>query len=293
LRGAVDGVKDQVSRELGVALKELLDQKMTERLMSENVKPENVKKELKDYLQIAARIGLDPNEYLKTWSKTYIDQGLFAYDEPEKLSLLNKQLSEKDKQEEEQDKPEEETEDYVIAALRAAYMAKIFGNWRASLRADYKIRKIKNKMIKLGIYYQELNEKVQKEAELIAVTKIMEMLNEAFLERATLYRLAGPAYKMIETKILSLIKNAKRLHMDITEYDFNALRDKANVTVFDIAKRELHLTLISLSVKETRAMRDKKQKLVALLRRLKEESHIMDDIGASEEVLRDKIKLSI
>lgn len=299
LQGTVDFVRDDVSRELRLALKELMDEKNTERLIGERVDPESAKKELKSYLQIASRIGFDVREYLQSWGKSYIDQGLFPYLPPEDDPVLSGQTAgQQSGQEKKEDlnlahEPEEKTEDYLIAALRAAYLrAALGGGWRASLSAQFKIRQLKNKMIKLGIYFEELNEKVQREAELIASTKIIEMLHEALVERATLYKLAGPAWRMIDTKITSLLKNAKTLNMDITEYDFDLLRDKANQLVFDVAKRELHLTMVSLSVQDTPLMRDKKNKLVMLLKRLKEESKISEDIGLADNDLVDRIKLS-
>jgi hypothetical protein len=301
LQGTVNNVRDDVARELRLALKELMDEKNTERLVGEKVDPESVKKELKSYLQIASRIGFDVKEYLQSWGKTYIDQGLFAFEAPQDAAALAGQMAQQKNSENNNEQenlelaaePEEKTEDYLIAALRAAYLrSALGGGWRASLAAKFKIRQLKNKMVKLGIYYEELNEKVQREAELIASTKIIEMLHEALVERATLYKLAGPAWKMIDAKITSLMKNATALNMDITEYDFNLLRDKANELVFDVAKRELHLTMVSLTVRDSAFMRDKKKKLIMLLKRLKDESDIKEEIGLADNDMVDRIKLS-
>ncbi len=294
LQGTVDHIQDELSRELRLALKDLMDQAMTKRLVAKSVDPEEVKQELKDFLQFAARIGFNTKEYLQTWSKSFINEGLFPFEEPDKPSIMGQNMSGKqDQQNEEPEQPEEITEDYLIASLRAGYMRiALGGGWRSSLFAQYKIRQVKNKMIKLGIYYDELNEKIKKEAELIAAAKIMEMLKEALLERGTLYKLAGPAYKMIDAKITGLMRNAEKLKMNISEYDFNNLRDNANQIVFDISKRELHLTMVSLNVQETPPMRDKKNKLVILLSRLKAESNIQEEIGFSNDQLKDKIRIS-
>lgn len=300
LQGSVTKAGSEVAGELRIVLKEMLDQKMTERLVSEKVSPEEVKKELADYLTIAKRIGFNATEYLhKSWKKTYIDEGLFAFTPPAKDSLINPQMSNNHQQEQEKEAAEyvpekEQTEEFYLASLRAAYMSKALGHgWRSSLRAGYKIRKVKNNMIKLGIYYDELNEKIKKEAELIAVAKIMEMINESFLERGTLYKLSGPAHQLNETKILSLMKNAAKLGLELGAYELKILQDKANLQIFGVAKRELRLTMVSLSVKNSPALKEKKDKLVKLLKRLKEESDITEDIGLSEEEIRDKLELSI
>ena len=147
-------------------------------------------------------------------------------------------------------------------------------------------------MIKLGIFSEDVNNKVKKQSELIAGSKIMQMLRETFMERATLYRLSGAAYKLVETKLTGLMKNAKKLNMEISEYEFNLIRDRANEIVFEASKRELKLTLISLSVKETMPMLDKKRKLIQLMKRIKEEANIQDSLGINENDMTDRVKVS-
>ena len=146
-------------------------------------------------------------------------------------------------------------------------------------------------MIKLGIFSNDINDKVRKESLLIAGMKIMEMLREAFMERGTLYRLSGPAYKLNEAKLTGLMRNAKKLGMDLTEYEYNLIRDRANEAVFEAAKRELKLTNVALAVKATPIMRDKKKKLIQLMERIKKESNIQDDLGLSENELTDRVKI--
>ena len=119
----------------------------------------------------------------------------------------------------------------------------------------------------------------------------MEMLKEAFMERGTLYKLSGPAFRLVETKIVGLLRNAEKLGMELGEYEVNLIRDRANQAVFDVAKRELHLAVLSLAVKETPPMREKKKKLIMLLKRIKEESNVVDDLDLPESELTDRVKL--
>ena len=62
--------------------------------------------------------------------------------------------------------------------------------------------------------------------------------------------------------------------------------------VFDVSKRELKLAFVSLKVQESKHMRYKKNKLLSLLRRIKEESNIMEDFGFYEDELTDKLTIS-
>jgi hypothetical protein len=295
LQGTANAAAEEVCRDVRIALQEIMNQKMTERLVSTTVDPEMARKELKGLLQIGNRVGFSSEEYLKTWQKEKIDQGLFIFNRPDLAVNLSSQMNQQ-KQHEQEDaetsEDEQKTEDYLINRLRALYIrSAIKDNWRTSLDTQFKIIKTKNSMIKLGIFSQDVNDKVKKESQLIAAGKTLEMLRETFMERATLYKLSGPAFQLIEAKQVGLMKNAEKLGMDIGEYEFNLIRDRSNQAVFEVAKRELQLTTLSIQVKDTPVMQDKKKKLVQLLKRLKAESGLTDDLGIPESELRDRVKI--
>ena len=302
LQGAVNSATDEVARDVRVALKEMLDQKMTERLVSNTVDPKTARKELEFLLKVGGRVGFDPGEYMQSWYKEKINQGLFVFEKPEDVSLIanargqagqqNQQNQQNQASVESSDDPKEYTEDYLINRLRALYIrSAIKDDWRTSLDTSFKIIRTKNKMIKLGVFSEDVNERVKQESLLIAGSKIMEMLNEAYLERATLYRLKGPAYNLVEAKLTGLLKNTEKLGMDVTPYELTLMRDKANLMVFDVSKRELKLTMVSLAIQKTPALQDKKKKLIMLLDRLKEESDLTDEIGLSDNELGDRVEL--
>lgn len=262
LQGATDAATEEVAREVRIALKELLDQKMTERLVSDTVDPKKARAELEQMLKIGGRVGFDPAEYMKAWYKEKVDQGLFVFQRPD-LPGIQAQVSQGQGQDQPEDPPESgQTEEFLLNRLRALYIrSAIKDDWRTSLDTSFKIIKTKNKMIKLGVFSEDVNDRVKQEAVLIASGKIMEMLNETFLERATLYRLQGPAYKLIETKLAGLLKNAQKLKLEISDYELTLMRDRANHLVFDLSKRELKLTMVALAIKKTPAQTDKKKKV--------------------------------
>jgi hypothetical protein len=295
LQGTADTAAQEVCREVRIALQEIMNQKMTERLVSNSVDPEKAREELKGLMQIGARVGFSTEEYLKTWQKEKIDQGLFIFNRPDMAVNINNQMGQQNQENQEEQEPSEDpkkTEEYLINRLRALYIrSAIKDDWRTSLDTQFKIIKTKNSMIKLGIFSQDVNDKVKKESQLIAAGKTLEMIRETFMERATLYKLSGPAFQLIEAKQVGLMKNAEKLGMDIGEYEFNLIRDRSNQAVFEVAKRELHLTVLSIQFKDTPVMQDKKKKLVQLLNRLKEESGLTDDLGIPESELRDRVKI--
>jgi hypothetical protein len=249
LQGSVDRVMDETKGELKTFLMEALKEKMTRKLLAND--PQNVseqkyiREELKDMLAMAKRIGFDVSEYTKQWQKDKFQEGLFLFYPPKTQSLLSAQTnlgqgSGKESDPVSEVSGKEENEELLMNRLRALYMRNALkGDIRTSLNTMFKIRKTKNGLIRLGIFSNDLNDQVKKEAENIARIKMMEMLKEGLQERATLFKMSGPAYQLVESKIMGVLKNTKKLGMDISEADFNLLRDKANYEVFGIAKREL------------------------------------------------------
>ena len=56
-------------------------------------------------------------------------------------------------------------------------------------------------MIRLGLYSNDLAEKVQTEAQAMARVKLIELIKETFLEMATLFELKGAAYDVLDNKL--------------------------------------------------------------------------------------------
>jgi hypothetical protein len=302
LQGSVDRAAQEAAGEVRLALKDMLDQKMTERLVSESTDPKEARKDLQALLELGKKVGFNATDYMKSWYKSKEDNGLFVFERPvtdavnihANLQQNNQQNNQNSGSDPETavEAPAEETEDYLINRLRALYIRSALKNdWRTSLDTSLKIIKTKNKMIKLGIFSNDINDKVREESRLIAGLKIMEMLKEVFLERATLYRLAGPAYQLIDAKMTGLMRNAKKLGLELTDYEFTLLRDRANESVYEVSKRELKLTNVALAVKDSPMLRDKKKKLIQLMERLQTESNIQDDSALAENELTDRVQI--
>jgi hypothetical protein len=120
----------------------------------------------------------------------------------------------------------------------------------------------------------------------------MEMIKEVVLEKATLFRMEGAAFELINKKIIGLMKNAGKLEMDISAEEFKMLQDKANRQVFEISKRELRLTNIASKATGAPHLLTKKKKLIKLLERLKAESKIEEDLGIADSDKGDSIMLA-
>ena len=157
------------------------------------------------------------------------------------------------------------------------------GNLFARLDTSFKIRKTKNGLIRLGVYSNDLNERVKKESVNIAKLKTMEMIKEALYEMSTLFEMEGTAFTLVDTKMKGLLRNAQRLNLDIGSEDLLAMRDKCNLEVLEVVKREHRLTKVALTVTQQPMLANKLSGLEKLMKRLTSETKVAGD--AEEDLI--------
>jgi len=174
---------------------------------------------------------------------------------------------------------ENDEKDIFINRLRALYLQRaVSPGLRTTLDTEFKIRKLKNGLMKLGVYTDVLNDKIQKEAELVAKDNILDMLREALEERSTLYELKGPAYSLIEHKIKGILKNADKAGIKIDKAEFNKLRDESNQRMFEITRKEAEMIGVRLSEMDLPQLVVRHREMMKLMSRLKEESSMTVDL---------------
>jgi hypothetical protein len=173
----------------------------------------------------------------------------------------------------------------LINRLRALYMQQALNpGMRNRLKTDFKIRKLKNGLMRLGVLTDVLNEQVQEEGKEVAKERTLEMLQEAFIERASMYSVESNAFKVVETKIKGIVKNAGSFGFEIKSKSLDKLRDEANVAMFKITKQQLDLLEVRMSDSDMPALVAKYRELTKLLDRLKEESGIEDDYDRHDQL---------
>jgi hypothetical protein len=294
LQGTMDRVMAETQTELQGFLKELLKEKMTRKLLAESKSDKSeVRDELKDALKIAKRVGFDLDAFVARWQKEKIHEGLFLFEDPKDKGILdttpggmmggrnpnqnqNQNAASEDSNSEREGT--ESTEDLLTNRLRALYMRDALqGNLFARLDTSFKIRKTKNGLIRLGIYSNDLNEKVKKEAVNVAKLKTMEMIKEALYEMSTLFEMEGTAFTLVDTKLKGLLRNAQRVNLDIGSEDLLAMRDKCNLEILEVVKREHRLTKVALTVTQQPMLANKLSGLEKLMKRLTSETKVAGD----------------
>jgi len=288
LKGAMEEAKLRGQKEMQLFVAEELKRKMIERLLDENPKAEGKhNQEVLNLIDFAKKIGFNLSAFLKEWQIDKIDEGLFLLDEktenvenPEEIDIW--------------DEGREETEELLLNRMRALFMQKaVHQTMKTDLEISFKMRNVKKGLVRLGIYTDDLVNKVKGEAENVAKIKIVEMLQDAFLDRATYPQLAGSSFRLTEKKIEALWKNAEKLGLGLSEMEFRNMLDDANRKIFALTRDELNILRYQIEIVEAQLKspeygnkvlpqlnlyRSKAQQMLKLLQRLKEESEIKDSI---------------
>ncbi len=268
LQGAFDEVAADARSEVKDFVQEEIQSKMVKMRLFKNVSD----KELKNLLKLGSKVGFDSDQFLNDWNIKMIDLGLVPIDT--KTGEMNPSSSDqgrKDHREFEFDIDDQK--EGLINQIRAIYMQRAIGGLKAKVRTFLKMRKSKNGLIRLGVKLGDIDfDRIEKEGVIVARQKLVEVLQEAFDERATMYDLRGTAYNLIKKKIKSTKSNLLRLGVRLNKSEINQMIEKANGRIFGVARLELAETEAMLKATHNPNYEKKQAMLVQLLKRIQEES---------------------
>ena len=284
-----DGVREEAKEEIKDFAKNKMEESLMGKILSSDSKvSQKSTEELKELIKLASKVGIDLNEFSKDWKVKKHDLGLFVADIPLSGGGLNSDSQNK-KEKNPYEFTKDDEKDLLINRLRAVYMHRALSGDLASIMNTYfKIRRLKNGLIKLGISSDEFKN-IEKDGTGLARLRLIDMLKSALEERATLYELAGPAFKLIEHKIKGILENIKRLGWDLSDTEFSSLRDNANIKVLNAAKDEF-LSVRAILKESNRPDLDKRLSLILkLMNRLKGESNLDLEIPKREYEFREAV----
>ena len=277
---SLQGTVDEQIRQVKSEVKDFVNDELKTALTKIHLGDPASDKEIKQLIELGLKSGFNPNQFMASWKQTMNNIGICP-PPPEAYaqSMIGSGMSNSDSKKERTgyEYSSEDEKDLFTNQLRSIYMLRaIRGNFMTNLETSFKIRKLKNGLIKLGVSFADI-ERLQAEGRALARVKTLDMLKETFYERATLYELSGPAFTMIEGKIKSLLKNLERLGMDLTKTDLDSLRDQANYRMFDVSRNELDKTIMNYESERNPYYEKKMKLIIKLLKRIKEESKIDTD----------------
>lgn len=173
-------------------------------------------------------------------------------------------------------------EDQFIEKLRMLYFQKALNpGFRATFELSFKIKKMKNNLLKLGIFDKELDQRLSEEGCFLAKEKLLEDLHKVFLEQATLQKLEGPAYDILRNRKAFIIKSLHKIGYKIKDTEINRIRDEANREMFPVIKEQFIKLEMMADAKESIWASRQRKVFIAILTRLKEETAISDTIEAN------------
>ncbi|NQT29446.1 MAG: hypothetical protein HQ596_02630 [Candidatus Saganbacteria bacterium] len=230
-------------------------------------------------IRAGQKVGDDPMSWIDTvWEQKKENLGLNFLDVPQQATgVMVDVRSDQDmrRQREEYDFTDKDEKDVVLNRLRALYMQLVLkpGALR-SLSTWFKIRKLKNGMVRLGVFTKDVDEKLKSEAKTLAKLKTMEMLEEALHERAAIFA-DGAAKDMMKNKIKNCLKMLERLGFELSDQNFVVLRDKANRHMYDLVSKEMD--------KAKKSPSPLAEQKVAMLKKLSTKLSEESNLGLREE----------
>jgi hypothetical protein len=261
---ARDEAKDFVLEEMEV--------KLMQKILSGDTK--QLDNDIRTLVGIAIKVGVNMSQFVNQWKQKKIDLGLFYLDPKLAAQLGMGGGDPNEEKETSYEMDQDEEKEILINRLRALYMRRaIKGDMITRLDTGFKMRKLKNGLINLGLKIDDF-ERIEKEGVSVAREKLLDMLKETMAERSTLYDLAGPAFKLIEKRIKGVMSNLDRIGQGLTVTEFENVRDSANRKMYEMAIQELQATDALLKEKTSPALERKRGDLIKLILRLKEESKI-------------------
>ncbi len=232
----------QARSELRAFIPEELENQLIKATLTQSEKFDDVVKLLK----VAKQADFDAEKWInEVWPGRKEHQGLYVMDVPAEAVGLNVNVK-NDQTDARNDRGKyeykvEDEQDLALNRLRSLYMQMALGSQLTNRVATFfKMRKLKNGLIKLGVFTDQVDEKLQREGRALAKMKTIEMLEEGLHEEATFFD-QGTAQSLVERKVKNCLKNLEKLGVTLSESEFGSLKSKAQKKILEIAKHELEV----------------------------------------------------
>lgn len=283
----LQNVMNEKAREASQDIREFVKNEMEQKLTQSTLFKDVPDKEIANLLEIGQKVGFNPMNFLGQWQVQANDIGLIPV--PQQANVQSGMSADAGSNHEKKQNTgyefsQDDEKDLMINQLRALCMKRaVRGDIRTLVETSFKIRKLKNGLIKMGINFGDIDQ-IEKEGLAIGRIKLIEMLKEAFYERSTLYDLSGPAFELIERKIKTVLKNLEKIGVSVSKRDLDSLRDEANKNMFDVVRSELEHDEALFGSNQNPRLEKKIKLMIKLLKRIKEESNIGADIKDVEDI---------
>jgi hypothetical protein len=281
-----DAVISEARSKANEELRSFLPEELENQLVKATLLQDNKFDEVVKLIKVSKSADFNAEQWInEVWPSKKENHGLYLMDVPPSAVGVNVNVNtDQNDARKERSKYEyidEDKQDVVINRLRSVYMQMALGNSLMDrVSTFFKVRKLKNGMIKLGIYSDELNEKLVREGKAMAKLKAMEMLDEGLHEEATFFE-ASTAKDLVDKKLKNTLANLERLGVSLTDEEFVAIKTKSQRKILEIAQKELELVRAGVKDQVLAQREGMLAKLVAKLEsELGEVSHASVQVAA-------------
>ncbi|MFA5114223.1 MAG: hypothetical protein WC529_08015 [Candidatus Margulisiibacteriota bacterium] len=263
------------SAEVWNEMKDFVAEKLTEELTQKALGKKDEKavvKDIDELLKLGEKVGFDVANFLQQLPDRSLDLGLLppGSNNPALAAEAGTGQGDQERPRQYQYTADEEKEIFTDK-LRAIYMQRaLHGDLRSVIQTQFKMMKMQNGLIKLGVSNFE---EVEREGKALARFRLMEMLQEGFEERATYAKLSGEAWGMTEKKLKTVLRNLERLGVVLSSTELDSIRDKANEKMLREAEHELTMINTAIEIRgEIKFLTSKQKMLTEVVGRLSTES---------------------
>ena len=220
-----------------------------------------------------AGIALDQEKVTERINQTIDDYGLAHFIAP------NSQSGSEQGQSDEQPKQTlyVNQQELFEDKLRHLFLQQLLqSNIKELITLRFEIRKMKNGLIKLGVFSDEKELQLQREASLLAQIQFKEKLEDGFREQATLESLSGPAYRLIKSNRSFYLKRMRQCDIHLTKKDLDIIRDNQNFEMGLYINDQIRQLELKQEIKHSRVAEKKLQSFKCVLDRLRTETMILN-----------------
>ncbi|MDA1352967.1 MAG: hypothetical protein O3A01_00675 [bacterium] len=298
VKGGLNGIMEGLGIELRQELEALLYDETTNQFTKQSLGQltlDEFSERTAKIMKAAAAAGviIDEADLQKKLNKSIDDLGLTEFIPPIGQSNMNFREGDprgKDRQEEIEKiyiNRGEQLED----KLRNLYMLKSLNtNFKEKIDISFKMKRMKNGLIKLGVYTDEKEEQLRKEGELLAKIQLMDRLEGGYLEQATLHKLSGPAFSKLKNDRATIIRLLRKMGYKIKKDQMNRVRDRKNIEMAAVIREEISQLEIAMEVHPSPYYAQNHKILSETYDRIKGESKLIDAHNKGEPIKTSSIR---
>lgn len=284
-------VMDQVSSELKSEIKDYILAEVGDQVVSKALSGKSdadFASDLSKLMRVgaAANAWVSKDELEAKVRKTVDDMGLDAFVPPLGTETISHQEggSQQDQPQKDQVELYLRQEELFEDKLRNLYMTKALGgSLKTNIQLIFKMRKLRNGLVKLGVYTEEKEKQLKKEGAMQAYIKMIGDLEDAAREQATLDALSGPVYGLIKKKKAILLKRIRKIGFRMTLDDLKKIQKEANHQMYQVIKEQVYQLNMHLEIRPSVYFSRQVKRMNGILERLREETDIYDgDLEAKQ-----------